>query len=93
MDTVRRAKLRDTVWNNYQLTTIQWLDSPDREIFSNPEIPRPLTNVTPQTYDHGGTLLVHRILRGSETASTMQERETSKPLEGKSRFPSKGQFT
>ena len=60
VNTVWRAKLRDTVWSSYQLISTQWRGSPSSELFPNGEVPRFLTNVTLETYDqysHGGTCM------------------------------------
>ena len=57
---VWHARLRDTVWSNYQLISTQWRGSPSSELFPNGEVPRFLTNVTLETYDqytHGGTCM------------------------------------
>ena len=60
VNTVWHAKLRDTVWSNYQLISTQWRGSPGSALFPNGEVPRFLTNVTLETYDqysHGGTCM------------------------------------
>ena len=60
VNAVWQARLRDTVWSNYQLISTQWRGSPNGELFPNGEVPRFLTNVTLETYDqysHGGTCM------------------------------------
>ena len=60
VNTFWHARLRDTVWSNYQLISTQWRGSPGSALFPNGEVPRFLTNVTLETYDqysHGGTCM------------------------------------
>ena len=60
VNTFWHAKLRDTVWSNYQLISTQWRGSPGSALFPNGEVPRFLTNVTLETHDqysHGGTCI------------------------------------
>ena len=60
VNTLWQAKLRGTVWSNYQLISTQWRGSPGSALFPNGEVPRFLTNVTLETYEqytHGGTCM------------------------------------
>ena len=60
VNTLWHARLRDTVWSNYQLISTQWRGSPSSELFPSGEVPRFLTNVTLETYDqytHDGTCM------------------------------------
>ena len=60
VNAIWHARLRDTVWSNYQLISTQWRGSPGSTLFPSGEVPRFLTNVTMETYDqysHGGTCM------------------------------------